>query len=217
MSAFIVHGVPSSTYVQAVLITLAEKGGTAIMQPLPPTGLKAGPYLSRHPFGKMPVLEHGDFALYETQAILRYLDRLIPAPALTPTDIRRASRMDQVMNITDQYLMNDVTRVIGFQRLVGPLRFGLETDLTVIAEAMPRVRTVLGVLDEMLAGQQYFAGDDVSLADILVVPHLNMLTRTPEWTELSKPTARLIAWATRMNDRPSVRTVDLKSLVPKAA
>ncbi|WP_371260902.1 glutathione S-transferase N-terminal domain-containing protein [Bradyrhizobium sp. Cp5.3] len=38
-------------------------------------------HLTRYPFGRMPVLDHGDFRLYETQAILRYLDRALPQPA----------------------------------------------------------------------------------------------------------------------------------------
>ena len=50
------------------------------------------------------MLEHNGFLLYETQAILRYLDRVLPTPALTPADPRRAARMDQVMNVTDWYL-----------------------------------------------------------------------------------------------------------------
>jgi glutathione S-transferase len=78
MSGFTIHGSAGSPYVQAVLITLAEKGETGKLQPLEPTGLKAEPHLSRHPFGMIPVLEHGDFAFYETQAIVRYLDRLLP-------------------------------------------------------------------------------------------------------------------------------------------
>ena len=32
----------------------------------------------------MPAIEHGDFTLYETQAIVRYIDRVWPQPALTP-------------------------------------------------------------------------------------------------------------------------------------
>jgi glutathione S-transferase len=39
----------------------------------------------------VPVLEHDGFLLYETQAILRYLDRVLPKPALTPP-IRSAPR-----------------------------------------------------------------------------------------------------------------------------
>jgi len=52
----------------------------------------------------VPVLEHDGFVLYETAAILRYLDRVLPDPRLTPADARRAARMDQLMSINDWYL-----------------------------------------------------------------------------------------------------------------
>ncbi len=47
------------------------------------------------------MLEHEGFTLYESQAILRYLDRVLPAQVLTPADPKAAARMDQAMNIND--------------------------------------------------------------------------------------------------------------------
>ena len=82
--------------------------------PVAPGAAKSPEHLARHPFGRVPVLEHDGFMLYETQAILRYLDRVLPQPALTPADPRRAARMDQVMNINDWYLFQGVGNVIAF-------------------------------------------------------------------------------------------------------
>ncbi len=45
------------------------------------TPFQSAEHLARHPFGRVPVLEHDGFMLYETQAILRYLDRVLPQPA----------------------------------------------------------------------------------------------------------------------------------------
>ena len=49
---------------------------------------KTQEHLARNPFGRIPVVDHGDFRLYETQAILRYLDDLYPAPPLRPKNPR---------------------------------------------------------------------------------------------------------------------------------
>ena len=65
------------------------------------------------PLRPRALLEHGDFTLYETQAILRYLDRVLPAPALTPRDPPATARMDQLMNVNDWYLFQGVGAVIG--------------------------------------------------------------------------------------------------------
>ena len=45
---------------------------------------RAHDYRAIHPFQKIPTLDHGDFRLYETHAILRYLDRVCVGPALVP-------------------------------------------------------------------------------------------------------------------------------------
>src|ERR1700676_4267533 len=112
MSEFIVHSIPGSPFGRAVLTTLEEKGASYRFSPVAPGTLRSAAHLARHPFGRVPVLEHNGFPLYETQAILRYLDRMLPNPALTPADPKRAARMVQVMNIYNWYLFQAVANVI---------------------------------------------------------------------------------------------------------
>jgi glutathione S-transferase len=90
MNEFVVHIVPGSPFSRAVLATLEEKRAPYELVPVVPGTLRSPQHLSRHPFGRVPVLEHAGFRLYETQAILRYLDRVLPQPALTPST--RAAR-----------------------------------------------------------------------------------------------------------------------------
>jgi Glutathione S-transferase, N-terminal domain len=117
---FVVHGIPSSPYLRAVLVTLDEKRQAFRLAALAPGSRNTPGYLALQPFGKIPAFEHDGFRLYETHAILRYLDRVVPRPALTPAEVKAAARMDQLMNINDWYLFNGVVNVIGFQRVVGP-------------------------------------------------------------------------------------------------
>jgi len=187
MSEFIVHSVPGSPFGRSVLAMLEEKGAPYRLSPVVPGTLQSPGHLARHPFGRLPVLEHNGFSLYETQAILRYLDRVLPAPALTPADPKRAARMDQVMNINDWYLFHGVGNVIVFHRVVGPRLMGLASDEAAIAAAMPKARTVFGELARLLDQQPYFAGEAMSLADLLVAPAVGLFTRTPEWAELGAP------------------------------
>ncbi|MDB6105516.1 MAG: glutathione S-transferase, partial [Gammaproteobacteria bacterium] len=97
MTDITVYGVPGSPYLRSALLGLHEKGAAYRL-----AGLSAGigetrreDHLRRHPFGRIPVLEHGEFRLYETQAILRYLDAVLPGPALQPQDPCAAARMNQ--------------------------------------------------------------------------------------------------------------------------
>lgn len=205
MSDFIIHSVPGSPYGRTVLAIFEEKGVGYAISPLPPGGGRSEANVRRHPFGRIPVLDHGDFRLYETQAIARYLDRILPHPALTPAEPRAAACMDQVMNICDWYLFQGVNNVIGFHRIIGPQLLGLPTDEAAIAEAMPRAHVVFDELSRLLGDQQFLAGEAVSLADMMTGPHLDFLSETPEWTVLTAKTPNLTAWLKRMNARPSMQ------------
>jgi glutathione S-transferase len=219
MSEFTVHTIPGSPFARAVLATLEEKGARYRLVPLAPGDTQSREHLTRHPFGRMPAFEHDGFVLYETQAILRYLDRVLPQPALTPTDPKRAARMDQVMNINDWYLFQGVGNVIIFHRVIGPQLMGLKPDEAAIEAAMPKARTVFAELARLLGEQSFFTGDAISLADLLVAPAVAFFTGTPEWTELGAPHANLAEWLARMEARPSMQatTWERVSEMAKAA
>lgn len=204
MSEFVVHSIPGSPFGRSVLATLEEKRASYRFAPVAPGSMKTPEYLKLHPFGRVPVLAQEGFLLYETQAILRYLDRVLPQPALTPSDARRAARMDQAMNVNDWYLFNGVGNVIVWQRVVGPRVMGLAPDEEAIRAAMPRAHAVFDELARLLGAQPYFAGDQLSLADLMLGPAIEFFTIVPEWSVLGAPHANLVAWMKRMQDRPSM-------------
>src|SRR5690349_24297838 len=87
MARPIVYGPAGSTYVWSTRLALAEKGVAHDLVDVPFGAHREEPHLSRHPFGKVPAFEHDGFALYETQAILRYIDEGFPVAPLQPTDL----------------------------------------------------------------------------------------------------------------------------------
>lgn len=216
MTGFIVHTIPGSPFARAVLAALEEKGAPYRVASVAPGTLKQDPHLSRHPFGRMPAVEHDGFALYETQAILRYIDRVFPAPALTPSDPRAAARMDQVMNISDWYLFQGVGNIIAFQRVVGPQLMGLTPDEAACAEAMPRAHQVFAELNRLLGDQAWFAGDALSLADLMVAPQLDFFVGTPEWAPLTEGRPALVAWLERIKARPSMARTTWEAVLAMA-
>lgn len=205
MIEFTVHSIPGSPFGRAVMIALEEKGASYRLRSVDPTSMTSQEHLLRHPFGRVPVLEHRDYWLYETQAILRYIDRVVQPGSLTPLDPRDAGRMDQVMNVSDWYLFHGVANVIGFHRVVAPRVLGIPSDEAAIEQAMPAATRVFEVLANALSDRSYFSGDAFSLADVLLGSHLDFLTMTPEWTQLAKPHANLGAWLSRMTERPSFK------------
>jgi glutathione S-transferase len=217
MSGIIVHSVPGSPFGRAVLATLVEKGVPFRLSTVAPGGLRAPAHLARHPFGRVPVLEQDGFLLYETQAILRHLDRAFPAPSLTPAGLHDAARMDQAMNVCDWYLFQGVGNVIGFQRVVGPRLLGLPTDEAAIAAAMPKAHAVYDELSRLLADRPYFAGDRLSLADLMLAPHVDFLVGLPEWQPLTEGNPNLVAWLARMNQRPGMQATTWERVAALAA
>ena len=219
MSEFIIHSIPGSPFGRAAFMALEEKGCAYCLVPVSPGAHRQPAYLARHPFGRIPAIEHDGFQLYETQAILRYIDRVLPQPALTPADPRAAARMDQLMNINDWYLFQGVGNVIGFQRVIGPMLMGLTPDEEAIAAAMPRARLVFGELARLLGDQDFLTGDALSLADILIAPQVDFFRGLPEWEPLVEAHANLAAWIDRMCARPSMAatTWDRISALAQAA
>ncbi len=204
MSEFIVHGIPGSPFGRAVLIVLEEKGARYRFQPVSPGTLRTPAHLALHPFGKVPVLQHGQFRLYETAAILRYLERVLPSPLLIPVAAQAAARVDQLLNINDWYLFQGPGNVIAFQRVVAPKLLGLAPDEAAIEAVMPRAHAVFAELSQLLGTQRFLAGESFTLADAMIAPQLDFLAQTPEWVPLTAQRINLREWLTRVSARPSL-------------
>jgi glutathione S-transferase len=203
MEDFVVHGIPGSPFVRAVLLTLEEKGAPYHFARMAMGEHKGPAHLARHPWGRIPVLDHGDFRLYETQAILRYLDAVLPEPRMRPAEPRDAARVDQLMNIVDWYLFQQVLAKIVFQRVLVPMRGGTP-DEAVITAAMPDARLCIATLADMLGTKTWFVGDAPTLADMMLGPTLTVLAATPEGAELMAGTT-LASYLDRMNTRTSMQ------------
>lgn len=216
MSDIVVYGVPGSPFLRAVEVALKEKGAAYQLQPLAPSETKSEEHLRRHPFGRIPAFSHGDFSLYETQAILRYLDAVFPEPSLTPSDPRAAARMNQLIGINDWYFFPKVAAAIVFQRIIGPALLGLPTDEAAIQAAMPMGRTCIAELDRLHGGKPFLTGDQLSIADIMLAPQLDFLADTPEGASLLAGTG-LVAWLARMNARPSMVATERPAPLRRAA
>src|SRR5262249_38526439 len=94
MTDVTLYGFPRSTYVKAVELILIARDVTYRFYDTE-TEMYLPVHLTRHPFGRVPAMQHGDFMLYETSAIAAYIDDVFPGRRLTPSDPRRRARMNQ--------------------------------------------------------------------------------------------------------------------------
>ena len=208
MNKPIVYGDPISTYVRTVRLALEEKG---VAHTLETVDLVKGQHaeaahLARNPWGKMPAFEHDGGVFYETSAIVRYIDQVFPEPPLMPATGRARVPVNQVMSIVDSFGYPASITNIFIPRVLVP-SLGGETDEAQVKEALPKAELFLKELGRLLDTASYFGGDDVSLADLYVLPVLTYLQAVPEGKAMIEATPNVAAWMARMNERDSVKAV----------
>jgi len=206
MTRYAVHTVPGSPYGRSVMAMLEEKGADWRLAPIDQADVHGPAHVALHPFGKMPIVEWDGRLLYETDAILRYLDDALPGPSLVPIDLEDRTRMNQVMGICDAYLFPEGARVVVFQRVIGPAIVpGFMPDEAAITEGMPRSHTIFAELSRLLGHREWFGGREISLADLMIGPQLELYRRSPEWTDLTVGRENLCIWLERLEARPSMQ------------
>jgi glutathione S-transferase len=204
MSDIVLWGPDVSTYVRTVKMLLAEKGVTDFKQ-VQLNVLKGEPktpeHLARHPFGKVPVLDHDGMRILETTAIARYLNVVLPGKSLVPPTPKDRARMDTAIGIIDSYgygaLIGGVTAYHLFPDFVGGKndamrKSGLETGRKMIELAMKT------------KGSSPFIAGDLSLADLYLAPIAFYVSLTPDKDALFNVPG-FADWWTKMQALPSYK------------
>lgn len=193
----IVHGNPNSTCTRKVLTTLEEKGASYELRvvDLSKREQKSSEHLARQPFGVVPVLDHDGFEMYESRAIVRYLDRALPGASLTPADPRDAARMDQYISIEQSYFSPPSLQLLFQSRNASP-------DAALIAEQRKKLEHAADVVDRRLAEARFVGGDAFSLGDIAYMPYCGMLVRLGHG-EVIDSRSNLARWWSEVSSRSS--------------
>lgn len=205
MSEPIVYGPAFSTYVRSVRLALEEKHVPYRLEEVDMLkGAHTEPaHRARHPFAKVPAFEHDGFTLYETPAILRYVDEAFDGIALQPADVRDRARMMRAISIVDSYAYGPMIGTCVIQRALMPM-LGNAPDEAAVTAALPKAEGCLKVLDGLLVEGPYLAGGALSLADLHLIPVYDYFTRLPEGQAMAAGTPNLAAWWGRVAERPSV-------------
>ena len=202
----ILYGPGYSTYVRGARLALEEKGVAYSLVEIDFLQGMPEEQLARHPFGKVPAFEHDGFKLYEACAIERYVDEAFPGPALQPEDPRQRARMVQIVSVADSYVYPPTVGTLVIQRLVVPMMDGTP-DEAAIEAALPKVRTAMTALEQLLGDQPFLAGGALSLADLHLAPIFTYFTATPESVAILADKPGLHRWWENMKARDTlVRT-----------
>ena len=200
-------GSARSTYTHAVRMVCEEKGINYVLTERP---LRAPEIRAIHPFGKMPVLRHGDFRLFESKAIATYLDRSFPAPYVFPADIELAALTEQWVSVVNTLIDHTLIRTYLFA-YIAPRTGNGEPDRKAIEAVMPALGEQIAVLDTAVAKTGYLVGDHFTFADINLLPILHRMQQAPEGAKALAAATHLARYYESHATRPS-----FKSTLPPA-
>ena len=188
-----------STYTRVVCMVCEEK---AIQYVLTEKPLRAPEILAIHPFGKMPVLRHGDVELFESKAIATYLDRSFPGPQFFPSDPYLAALTEQWVSLVNTLIDRTLIRTYLYA-YIAPRAADAGPDREAIDAVMPAVREQIGVLDKAVAETGYLVGHEFTFADINLLPILYYVRQLPEGAEALATASHLAFYYDRHAARPS--------------
>jgi glutathione S-transferase len=194
------HYHPLSTYSRRVLLAFAEKQipHELVVVDMAARRHREQPYLALNPYGRVPTLEEDGFVLFESTAILNYLEATQPNP-LVPADARSRALVDMHIKLCDLQFTRHAGTIMFPKRFLPKEKW----NLAVIAEAKAEIEKHLAIVDGQLAGRTYLVAEQFSLADLCYMPFLEFLplmeiappSNVAGWSE--RLLARLSAAATR--------------------
>lgn len=207
MQKLTLYGFDGSTYVRTVRMLLAEKG--AEYDQVPVNVLAGEPrepeHLARHPFGKVPVVDHDGMRLLETNAITRYLDTVLPGPSFIPGTAKDRARMDMAIGLIDAYgygaMVGAVTAYHLFPDFVGGVSEQAHKD------GIAQARMVLDELMKIRDGSSFIAGEAPSLADFYLAPLCFYIALTPDADEVLDVPG-FAEWWQRIQALPSYQSTE---------
>jgi len=196
-------GSARSTYTRVVRMVCEEK---SIDYEFSEVLLGAPELAAIHPFGKMPVLRHGDVELFESKAIATYLDRAFPAPFVLPSEPRLLALAEQWVSLVNTLIDRTIIRTYLFAYIAPGTPDGAPNRAAIEA-VMPALGEQVAVLDKAVARTGHLVGDRFTLADINLMPLLHRLKIPPEGAATLAAAKHLSAYYERHAQRPSfVRT-----------
>jgi glutathione S-transferase len=148
---------------------------------------KSPQMLRMNPRGRVPVLKDGDYVVYESLAILEYLDRKYPQPPLFGSTAEEAGTITRVICEYQSYAEEHIQKII-----YAILFQGVEGRLEEIERAMNVVGGEARTIEQRLSNSSWLVGEAFCAADIVIFPGIQMLLRALERREAQELRARLL-------------------------
>jgi len=193
------HYHPLSTYSRRVRIALTEKQipHELVVVDMAARRHREPPYPALHPYCRVPTPEEDGYVLFESTAILNYLEATRAVPPLMPSDARGRALVDMHMKLCDLQFTRHTGTIIFPKRFLPKERW----NTAAMADAKTEIEKHLAILDKQLVGKTYLVAEQFSLAEVCYAPFVEFLTLM----EITPP-REVAAWSERLLARPSAVT-----------
>jgi glutathione S-transferase len=201
------HGYRFSVYNRIARVALLSKSVEHERIEVDPFGDLPEAYLKLHPFGRVPLLVHGAFELFETSAITRYVDRAFKGPPLQPKRAATLARLDQVIAVIDAYAYWPMVRQVSSHAFFRPF-VGEPSSREEVDRGLEASRKVLSFLDRVAGEGEVLSGRDITLADCHLAPMMDYFVRAEEGKAALSPHPALQKWWDRVSILGVLRATD---------
>ncbi|MCX7070386.1 MAG: glutathione S-transferase family protein [Gammaproteobacteria bacterium] len=192
------HTHPFSTFARRVKIAMLEKNipHEDVVVDLAKRQQRTPEYLALNPYARVPTLEEDGFVLYESSAILMYLEDEYPEPALVPAGAKGRAEVDMHLRLCDAQMAAPAGTIIFQKRFLPEAKWNLDA----IGKASADIARHLAILDRQLDGVDFLVHDRYTLADIAYIPFLHFL---PLMVDPATVPANVARWAAELLARAS--------------
>ncbi|MEM7436505.1 MAG: glutathione S-transferase family protein [Myxococcota bacterium] len=187
-----IHGFAPSTYVRTARLVCEEKG---IAYTLSPVEFGSDAHRALHPYARIPAMTHGKVTLFETLAIGSYLNEEFGGQDLEGQGAVERARMLGWASAAIDYLAPAVVRPFIRPETIDP-------------DAVKTATVALGPVDAALGQARFLAGDQLTLADLFVLPQILHAEKTIGHDEWVRPLENVCRWKRVLQDRPSVTATE---------
>lgn len=198
MADVIIYGVPPSSYVRTARMIAFEKG---IDYRFEMVDFKQPSHFALHPWGRVPIMKHGETQLFETAAIGRYLDAIGSGPKLVPEDTARAAKMEQWLSVVNCYAYQSLVTGYLFDYIF-PKTPDQKPDRAAIDRDFPAAKRDLEIIERGVEGE-WITGSTITLADLFLAPILGSIANFPEAAGVIETSPNLKRLLGALTARPS--------------
>jgi len=156
--------------------------------------------LAKNPNGKLPILEDGDFVLWESSAMLAYIAAKAGRTDLAPTTPRERADVDRWSAWQGAHF-GPAIRKVAFERIVKKLGGLGAPDEAVVKAGIEEFAVTARVLEESLGTKEYVCGR-LTIADFSLAPYAALTVSCGLDFE---PFPKAKAWLGRMLARDSMK------------